>query len=396
VSFLQDTASELIYPILPIFLTSVLGAPVAVVGVVEGAAEAAASVAKVTFGRLGDRFRRRPLIGTGYGLAALGKMVVAAATVWPVVLVGRFVDRVGKGIRGAPRDALLVADIPPAARGRAFGFHRSMDTAGAVVGPLIGLAGYELLHHHLRPLLVLAVIPAILSVPLVSAVRESPVDRSTVDRSTVDRSTVDRSTVDRSTTKRRAATTVPLRQLPGDYWKVVVLLGAFSLVNFPDALLILRLRALHFSVVAVILAYVTYNLVYALLSFPAGLLADRWPRGRVFGMGLVFFAVGYLGLGLTHSSAVAWTVMAVYGGFTAFTDGVGKAWVSGLAPERSQATAQGTYQGLIGACVLLAGVWAGLAWHRTGAAPLIASGAIAAAMALYLLIAGGGPTRRPD
>jgi hypothetical protein len=138
VSFLQDAASELLYPILPIFLTVTLGAPAAVVGVVEGLAEGAASVTKVAAGRLSDRYPRRRLIATGYGLAALGKVLVAVAWAWPAVLAGRCVDRLGKGVRGAPRDALIAADVPPEARGRAFGFHRAMDTAGAVVGPLIG------------------------------------------------------------------------------------------------------------------------------------------------------------------------------------------------------------------------------------------------------------------
>jgi len=149
VSFLQDAASELLYPLLPIYLTMVLGAPPAVVGAVEGAAEGAASLTKLAAGPLGDRFARRPLIATGYGMAALGKVIVAAAIGWPGVLAGRVVDRLGKGIRGAPRDALLVAGIDESARGRVFGFHRAMDTLGAVVGPLLGLAGYELLDHRI-------------------------------------------------------------------------------------------------------------------------------------------------------------------------------------------------------------------------------------------------------
>ncbi len=167
VSFLQDAASDLLYPLLPIYLTSVLGAPAAVVGAVEGAAEGAASLTKLAAGPLGDRFARRPLIATGYGMAALGKVIVAAATGWPGVLAGRVVDRLGKGVRDAPRDALLVEDIDDAARGRVFGFHRAMDTLGAVVGPLLGLAGYELLDHQIAPLLWVAVVPAVLSVLLV-------------------------------------------------------------------------------------------------------------------------------------------------------------------------------------------------------------------------------------
>lgn len=174
VSVLQDAASELLYPILPIFLTSVLGAPPAVVGAVEGVAEGTAAAAKLVAGRIADRTARRPLIALGYGLAAIGKLLVALAGIWPVVLSGRCVDRLGKGVRGAPRDALLVVGVPVEARGRAFGLHRAADTAGAVVGPLLGLAGYELLHHHIRPLLALAVVPAVASVALVAAVREGP------------------------------------------------------------------------------------------------------------------------------------------------------------------------------------------------------------------------------
>ena len=185
VSFLQDTASELLYPLLPIYLTSVLGAPAAVVGAVEGAAEGAASLTKLAAGPLGDRFSRRPLIAAGYGMAALGKVMVAAATAWPGVLAGRVVDRLGKGVRGAPRDALLVADIDVAARDWVFGFHRAMDTFGAVIGPLLGLVGYELLDHQIAPLLWVAVVPAVLSVALVFLVREKPPPQSTVARRAV-------------------------------------------------------------------------------------------------------------------------------------------------------------------------------------------------------------------
>ena len=261
VSFLQDAASELLYPLLPIYLTSVLGAPAAVVGAVEGAAEGAASLTKLAAGPLGDRFARRPLIATGYGMAALGKVMVAAATAWPGVLAGRVVDRLGKGIRGAPRDALLVADIDEAARGRVFGFHRAMDTLGAVVGPLLGLAGYELLDHQIAPLLWVAVVPAVLSVALVFLVRETPARR-------------------RQRAERRAVF-ARVGDLPRRYWRVTAaLVVAFGLVNFPDALLLLRLNEIGFSVVEVILAYVGYNAVYALASYPAGLLADRIPRTR--------------------------------------------------------------------------------------------------------------------
>ncbi len=364
VSFLQDTASELLYPLLPIYLTTVLGAPPAVVGAIEGAAEGAASLTKVAVGPLGDRFARRPLIAAGYGMAALGKVLVAVAGAWPGVLAGRVVDRLGKGIRGVPRDALLVEGIDSGSRGRVFGFHRAMDTLGAVAGPLIGLAGYELLDRQIAPLLYIAIIPAVLSVLLILLVREKP----------------------RPTTRSsRQSILSGMRGLPRRYWRVTGVVVGFGLVNFPDALLLLRLNEIGFGVIEVILAYVTYNLVYALASFPAGLLADRVPRSAVFGIGLVFFAVGYIGLGLTTDPVLAWALIGVYGLFAACTDGVGKAWASSLVDADRQATAQGVFQGGSGLAILMAGVWAGLFWGADGRLPLLISGVVGGCFATVLL-----------
>ena len=367
VSFLQDAASELLYPLLPIYLTAVLGAPPSVVGAVEGAAEGASSITKLASGPLGDRFARRPLIGTGYGMAALGKVMVAAASAWPGVLVGRVVDRLGKGIRGAPRDALLVVDIDEAARGRVFGFHRTMDTLGAVVGPLLGLAGYELLDHRIAPLLWVAVVPAVLSVALVFFVRERRRENPP--------------------TQRRAIF-ARVGDLPRRYWRVTAVLVLFGLVNFPDALLLLRLNEIGFSVVAVILAYVGYNAVYAVSSFPAGLLADRIPRPAVFGIGLVFFAVGYIGLGSTTDTVAAWLLIGVYGLYTGCTDGVGKAWISSLVGSDLQASAQGVFQGASGFAILAAGLWAGFLWGADGRLPLLISGIVGGIFAVVLLLGG--------
>ena len=373
VSFLQDTASELLYPLLPIYLTSVLGAPAAVVGAVEGAAEGAASLTKLAAGPLGDRFSRRPLIATGYGMAALGKVMVAAASGWTGVLAGRVVDRLGKGIRGAPRDALLVADIDAAARGRVFGFHRAMDTLGAVVGPLLGLVGYQLLDQQIAPLLWVAVVPAVLSVALVFLVRE-------------------RVPLPNKATRREVFSRV--KDLPRSYWRVTVVVVAFGLVNFPDALLLLRLNEIGFSVTEVILAYVTYNAVYAATSYPAGMLADRVGKPAVFGIGLAFFAVGYTGLGMTTDALTAWLLIGVYGLFTGCTDGVGKAWISSLVADDVQGSAQGVFQGLSGFAVLAAGIWAGLLWGADGRLPLLISGVAGGVVAVVVLVIAIGGRHR--
>ncbi|MCB0926480.1 MAG: MFS transporter [Mycolicibacterium insubricum] len=375
VSLLQDVASELLYPLLPIYLTVTLGAPPSVVGAIEGAAGGAAAITNMAVGPLGDRYSQRPLIATGYGMAALGKVMVAAFALWPGVLAGRVVDRLGKGIRGAPRDALLVAGVAPENRGKVFGFHRALDTLGAVVGPLLGLLGYELLDHRIAPLLWVAVVPAVLSVALVFAVSE-PRRRQRA---------VTPQRVRRRPREVLASLWVRVRTLPARYWRLTAALVVFALINFPDALLLLRLNEIGFSVVEVIAAYICYNAVYALASFPAGALADRIGRAPVFAVGVGFFAVGYAGLGMTTDHTLAWVLIAAYGMFTGCTDGVGKAWVSSLVDADRQGSAQGVFQGLSGLAVLCAGLWAGLWWGADGTLPLLVSGTVAGVFAVGLI-----------
>jgi MFS family permease len=207
------------------------------------------------------------------------------------------------------------------------------------------------LDHQIAPLLWVAVVPAVLSVALVYLAREK-----------------------RTPIPRRRAMFAMVGELPQRYWRVAILVIAFGLVNFPDALLLLRLNEIGFSVVEVILAYVTYNAVYAVASYPAGALADRIGKPAVFGIGLAFFAVGYTGLGLTSDAVMAWLLIGVYGLFTGCTDGVGKAWVSSLVRSDLQGSAQGVFQGLSGFAVLAAGLWAGFLWGSDGQLPLLISG----------------------
>jgi MFS family permease len=369
VSFFQDAASEMLYPVVPLFLTGTLGAPAAVVGLIEGVAEATAAVGKAVSGRLADRFARRPLIALGYGVSSLSKPVIGLAGGWPLVLGARFVDRVGKGLRTSPRDALLASDVPPAQRGAAFGFHRAADTAGAVVGPLLGLGLYELLDHRLRPLFFVAAVPALISVGLIFFVRErraAPVPVS----------------------ERADALALPPARLPRRYWRVVAFLAAFGLANFTDALIILRAQELGLGFVTIILVYTLYNVSYAALSYPAGVVSDRIPRHMVFAVGLVLFAIAYLGLGLASSGGWVWLLLPLYGGYTALTDGVGKAWVADLLPPELLGTGLGYFQGIAGGCALVAGVWAGLLWHGDGRLPMLVSGAVVAVLAAALLAGG--------
>jgi MFS family permease len=292
------------------------------------------------------------------------------------VLFARVVDRTGKGIRTSPRDALIADETPPHLRGRAFGFHRAADTAGAVCGPLIGLGVYELLGgqtRDIRPLFFVAFIPAIISVALVVFVREA---------------------------KSGPAKTAPARSVssrgeyPRHFWRVLMFLALFGVVNFSDAFLILRAKALGLGFVAIIGAYVLYNVTYAGLSYPAGRLSDRVPRRIIFAIGLVVFATAYVGLGVITTSAWVWPLLAVYGAFTALTDGVGKAWITDLLPADRHGSGLGLYQGVFGAGSLVAGVWAGLAWHGDGRIPLVISGTVVGGLAVALLV-GGKRLERP-
>lgn len=376
ISFLQDTASELLYPVLPVFITVILGAPAAVFGTIEGLADGISAIVSPFAGRAADRIGRKPLIAVGYGLAATGKLLIALAGAWPAVLAARCADRFGKGLRGAPRDALIADGVAGAQRGKAFGFHRAMDTSGAVAGPLIGLAAYEALGHRIRLLLWIAVFPAVLSVALVALVRDPRRDRA-------------RAAAREAAGTRRPAPADPaaLALLPPGLRRVIATLTAFSLVNFPDALLLLRLQDIGFSVAMTILAYATYNVVYALGSYPAGALSDRLSRSRIYAVGLAFFALGYLGLGLTRSTALAWVILCAYGMFAACTDGVGAAWTSSLAGPALQGRAQGIYHGSTGIAIVIAGIWAGLAWQGTGVVPLLISGTVSGLFALWLWVA---------
>ena len=359
VSFAQDAASELLYPILPIFITVTLGAPVVVVGMIEGLAEGAAAITKLISGKISDGRARKPIIFLGYLLAAIGKLLVALAFVWPIALLGRVVDRLGKGIRGAPRDALLVMDIPVEDRGKAIGFHRAADTAGAVVGPLIGLLIIHFANGSLRTVLWIALIPAALSVFLIKFVKETAPPK-------------------------RVDASAGHGVLPAELKRLVLLMGIFGLVNFPDALILLHLHQIGFSTFQVVALYALFNLSYALLAYPLGALADRIPKHRIFAGGLFAFAIAYIGLSQTDSKWISILLLLIYGGFAACNDAVGKSWVAKIAPNDRQGSAQGLFQGVSGGAILIAGIWAGLSWGEFGNLPLLISGVVAIFVAIAL------------
>ncbi len=372
VSLTQDAASELLFPLLPVLLTGVLAAPPVVLGVIEGVADATAGVTRYFAGRWSDRRGRKPFIGAGYALAALGKVLVAAAAVWPVVLLGRVVDRFGKGVRSAPRDALIAASTAPEHRGRAFGFHRTGDTLGAVIGPLIALVALAVLDDDLGAALWWAVVPAALSALLVFLVKDVSVAPTPA-------------VVVPAVAPAPTPTPTERSPLPPEFRRVTTVLVLIALVNFSDALLLLRVVDIGFSTTEVVLTYVVFNLVYTLGAYPAGVLVDRWPRPRVYAVGLAAFAVGYVGLGLVDGGWPVLLCAAIYGLFPAFTDGVGKAWISALVPVEHLGRAQGVFQACNAGAVLVAGVWAGLLWNvgpGDGVLPLLVAGGVGAVAAV--------------
>jgi MFS family permease len=365
VSFLTDVSSEMVYPLVPLFLTSALGAPVAAVGLIEGLAESAASIFKTVGGWASDRLRmRKPLVSAGYALSAVAKPLLAAAYVWPVALLVRFGDRTGKGVRTAPRDALVADVTPPEERGRAFGFHRAADTLGAVVGPAVALVLLAIFADNFRLIFILAFAPALAGVALVSLVKERPPALA-------------------APTPERAA----WRGLGTGFYVFLGISLVFALGNSSDVFLLLRAKDVGLSNSEVVLSYMLFNTVYAALAMPAGMASDRLGRRSVIGVGFAVFAAVYVGFALAGGGAVIWPLFALYGLYMALTEGVGRAFVTDFVPSERRATALGLYQGAMGAMILLSSVAAGVLWDVVDpAAPFFLGGAAALA-ALTLLLA---------
>ena len=369
VSFFTDISSEMIVPVLPLFLTVTLRAPVAAVGLIEGVAESTASILRVFAGWLSDRAgRRKPLVVAGYALSNLTKPLLAVAGAWPHVLAVRFVDRFGKGVRGAPRDALIADSVGPEHRGLAFGFHRAMDTAGAALGPLLAFAVLALLPENYRAVFWIATVPGAIAI-LVAVLFLRDVPR-----------------------RPRAARLLRLSvaRLGRPFTLFTLVATVFAVGNSSDAFLILRAKNLGLPVTAIPLIYFAFNVVYALLSTPAGALSDRLGRRRMLALGYAVFACVYLGFALVGGPSARWTVPAlflVYGVYYALTEGIQRAFVVDLVPAELRATALGTFAMATGLALLPASVIAGRLWDRVGpAAPFYYGGATAAAALLLLLL----------
>jgi len=355
VSLAQDAASELLYPLLPLLITTgvVSAAPIAL-GIIEGCAEAAAGFTKLWSGNASDKHGRKRFVIAGYAVAGAGKALVVFGTTWGAIFTGRVTDRIGKGLRSAPRDALIGDGVDKKDAGKAFGFHRTGDNIGAVIGPLLALLGLALLDNDVRKVAQWALIPAILSALLTFFVRESRSKR-VIEKSEKDKTPL-------SPALRR----------------VISVLVLIQLTNIPDALLLLRLYDIGFDAKAVVLIYAGYSLMTVLAAFPAGHFADKTSPHRVYSLGLVAFALAYITLGLTTHKHLAVIALFIYGLFPALTDGIGKAWITRLAPPLHRGKAQGVYQSSMNFAILGAGIWGGALWTSSSVqTPLVLAGGLA-------------------
>jgi len=372
VSLLTDASSEMIYPLLPSFLTGVLGAGPAFVGLVEGLAESVASLLKLASGRISDRMRRRkPLIVGGYTLSSLARPLVAAATAPWHVLVVRIADRIGKGVRGAPRDALLAQVTPREDLGRAYGFHRAMDHAGAVVGPLIASL-LLLLHLDLRTVFALAALPALASVlVLVFAVQEVP----------------SATAVGRPSAPPKAEETPGTNPAPRGLGRLLAVIGLFTLGNSSDAFLLLRAQDAGVALPLVPMLWTAHHVVKSTASTAGGALSDRVGRRAAIAAGWVLYALSYAGLALASAPWQVWVLFAVYGLHHALTEGPERALVAEMAAGEARGRAFGLYYALTGALLLPASLITGALWQRLSPAAALLTGAATALVAAIALLA---------
>jgi MFS family permease len=364
-SFLTDVGSEMIFPLLPVFVAS-LGAAPAFLGLVEGVADATSSLLKLVSGYLADRTAKKPMVIFGYATAAIVRPLAALATAPWHILAIRVTDRIGKGIRASPRDAMIAGSVEDHEAGRAFGYHRAMDHAGAVVGPLIATAllalGWEV-----RSVFWFALLPGVLSVLSLVVVREPPA-------------------APRPAASHESDRPAPAARLPGSLRGYLAILALFSLGNSSDAFLLLRAREIGVSVTALPLLWTVFHVAKLISAYLGGDFADRVPRAKLIVSGWLVYALTYVGFGLATQGWQVWLLFIVYGSYYGLTEPAEKALVKQLAPALVQGRAYGFYNFIIGASAIPAGVLTGWLWQTWSPLVALSAGAlIAGASSLALL-----------
>jgi MFS family permease len=365
VSLFTDMASEMLYPITPIFLSSVLGASMAVVGLIEGLAEVTAGLLKGYFGILSDKLGKRSIfVVLGYSLSAIAKPLPGIIPNTFTVLFSRIIDRIGKGVRTAPRDALL-ASYAENNTGSIFGFHRSMDTLGAVIGPLLALLMLNYLKYDYQTIFIIAFIPSLIAVIFTLYVKDK-----------------------KSEISLRPKTDMLgfWKSSPSQYKILFCLITIFSLVNSSDVFLILKSRNVSGSDTFAIAGYIFYNLIYAASSYPIGILADKIGKNKVFIIGLLIFSVVYFGFASLNSFALIWILFALYGIYASSTEGVLKAWVSDLVSDQNRGTAIGLITMSSSFAMMVGSIAAGFLWDKFGSqVPFYLSSSVSFLVAISLL-----------
>jgi len=353
-SFCSDVSTEMLYPVLPVFLTQTLKASGSVVGLIDGLAQAMQNIVQGFAGALSDKLRaHKPIALCGYLLSALSKPLMGLTAHWPAFLGARLLDRFGAGSSSAPRDALLAASVDEQHRGKAFGLEGLGDNAGAFAGPLLAVLLLYGWHLGLRSMFYLAVIPGLLAWLMVLAVREraAPIQA-------------------------RSKIEFNLRTFPRPYWTYLLVTALFGLGNSSNAFLILRAQDAGASLRATILIYAGYNLVAALISYPAGALSDRWGRRNVLLAGFGVAGAAYAGFAVCSSAYIFAALFIIYGAYQGIFRAVGKAFASDFAPQEARASAIGWYSTTVGLMQLVAGLVAGLLWDRLGHAAVFYYGAL--------------------
>lgn len=364
-SLFADISTEMIVPILPIFLTQTLKVSASVIGLVEGIAGATQNIAQGLAGSLSDKLQhRKPIALVGYLLAAVGKPLMGMATIWQGVLGGRFIDRLGAGTRSAPRDALVASSVAEENRGKAFGLEGAGDNAGAFLGPLLAVLLFIIWHLPIRAIFYLAVIPGLLAFLMVLLVREHPIKAAA--KSKID---------------------INLSSFPKTYWKFLAATALFGLGNSSNAFLILETKDIGASLTTTILIYSGFNLVAALISYPAGFLSDRLGRRNLFVSSIVIFFITYLGFATTHNVAVIGLLFLFYGLYQGVIRSVGKALASDYVSGERRASAIGWYNTTIGVSGLAASLIAGRLWDTVGHTAVFFYGAAFAAVGAFASVA---------
>jgi MFS family permease len=370
ISLFTDMASEMLYPVMPIYLKSI-GFSIVLIGVLEGVAEATAGLSKGYFGMRSDRLgRRAPFVQWGYALSAISKPMMAVFIVPLWIFFARTIDRLGKGLRTGARDAMLNDEATPATKGRVFGFHRSMDTLGAVLGPALALIYLYFHPGDYVPLFFIAFAPGLLAIIASLLLKDKDVK-----------------------VKRDGA---PLKFFgfigywwtsPMAYRKLTIGLLLFALFNSSDVFLLLQAKNAGLSDTGTIGVYIFYNLVYAIASYPLGALADRIGVKRVFVLGLLLFALVYFGMAAAHGLAMIAILFFGYGLYAAATEGIAKAWIASIVPRTETASAIGTYAGFQSICALGASSFAGLLWYNFGPGfTFVVTGSVAVGVLVYMVV----------